>query len=351
MKNKQSFRKELNGTGSVEFSVVMPCLNEEPYIRKAIISLLDDDFRERGELIVVDGMSSDGTRDAVKEFLGEGYQVRLLDNPHKTQAWGLNTGIKAAKGKFISRADAHCIYPRGYVKRCIELLEETKAEAAGGMMWPVGRGAAQKAIAMALRHPVGVGNARWHLGNYKGFAEAAYLGSFRKQLFDEIGFYDTHCQANQDGELYLRIMKTGGKIFVDSSIKVIYFPRRNLRELAAQYIGYGKGRAYTTWKHRRFSSWRQAGPLVLVVGLPVSVGLALGTGVWWWLGVPLGYVLSLLGISMVSWRKKRDENKLLGRIDLKTRFHVAAAWAVMHVIWGVGFIYNFFRLILRSVNK
>jgi len=374
----------------LEFSVVMPCLNEEEYIRGAIESLLDDDFREKGELIVVDGMSVDKTRQIVQDFIKQGYQITLLENPQKTQAYGLNLGIKQARGEYILRADAHCVYPPGYVRDCLRLLKETGAEAAGGMMWPEGREGerVQQAIALALRHPVGVGNARWHLGNYRGYAEATYVGAFPRRVFEEVGLYDTNCRANQDGELYLRIMKAGGKIYLDSSIKVIYFPRKSLGALARQYWRYGQGRAYTTWKHKRFSSWRQLAAPVLVVGLVVSlvgglVGLVgrlgrwfnlgagrsmeiganvkgnmgqsggleaviktvLGQGNWWLLFLifPFLYVGGLLGAALLSWPREK--------IGFRTRLLVAAAWAVMHLCWGVGFIYNFSRLVLRSIFK
>jgi len=224
------------------------------------------------------------------------------------------------------------------------------------MMWPEGESRVQRAIALAFRHPVGVGNARWHLGNYRGYAEATYVGTFRKRLFDEVGFYDTNCRANQDGELYLRILKAGGRIFLDSSIRVVYFPRPTLRGLARQYFRYGKGRAYTSWKHRRMTSWRQAGPPALVAGLLGSVGLAVGTGEPGWLLVPGGYGAGLLAAAVLSWRKGGAPKKSGSagehdKIGLKTRFLVAASWAVMHLSWGVGFLYNFPRLVVRPRVK
>jgi len=384
---KEKAGEERAGRG-LEFTVVMPCLNEEPYIRRAVRSLLDEDFLERGELVVVDGMSSDRTREIVREFIGKGYRVKLIDNPDKTQAYGLNLGIKEARGRVILRADAHCVYPPGYVRRSAGLLEETGAAAVGGMMWPVGEGLVQRAVALALRHPAGVGDARWHLGNYRGYADAAYLGVFRRRLFDEVGPYDTRCRANQDGELYLRIMKAGGRIFLDSSIRVVYFPRKSLGELGGQYFRYGKGRAYTTWKHRRLTSWRQAGPPVLVAVLLASVGLAAGTGEAAWLLAPGGYAAGLLAAAALGWRRKgagpgkgkgadaqaagsgtREEGvpkreapaggkeprgawerlvmEEAAGIGWKTRLLVAASWAVMHLAWGAGFLLNFARLLLR----
>ena len=309
-------------------SVVMPCYNEEKFIGKSIHSLVDDYFLKNCELVIVDGMSSDGTREVVKSFIKQGLRLKLLENKKKSQAYGLNQGILEAKGEIIVRADAHCLYPNGYIKKCVELLETTGASNVGGMMLPQGASVYQKAISMALKHPVGVGDAKWHLGNFKGYVDTVYLGTFWKKLFDEIGLYDTNCKTNEDAELNLRIKKAGKKIYLDSSIKVIYFPRESLRKLAKQYFKYGRGRSYVTLKHRKITSLRQLGPVGLVVGLFLSIILS---SFWPLLLLfPLCYLLALFLIALLSWPKEK--------IPLEQRFLTGTAWSIMHICWGIGFL-------------
>ncbi len=257
----------------MKVSVVMACYNEEKFIKKSIESLVDDYFLNNCELIVVDGMSGDRTQDIVRSFIGQGLQVRLLENKKKLQVYGLNLGIAEAKGKIIVRADAHCLYPPGYIKKCVNLLEAKGVSNVGGMMFPKGTKIAQRAIALAMQHPVGVGDAKFHLGNFNGYVDTVYLGTFWKKLFDEIGLYDTNCKTNEDAELNLRIQKAGKKIYLDSSIKVIYFPRESLKALANQYYKYGTGRCYTFLKHRKITSFRQIAPVILARGLFFSITL------------------------------------------------------------------------------
>ena len=311
---------------TVRVSVVMPCYNEEKYIKNSIESLIDDYFLKNCELIIVDGMSNDGTREVVQSFIKQG--IRLLENKKRIQACGLNLGITEAKGKIIVRADAHCVYPRGYIKKCVELLETTGASNVGGIMLPQGASMNQKAISLALKHPVGVGDAKWHLGNFSGYVDTVYLGTFWKKLFDEIGLYDTNCKTNQDGELNLRILKAGKKIYLDSSLKVIYFPRESLKKLAIQYFNYGRGRCYTSLKHRKITSLRQLGPVGLVVGLFLSIILSF----FWHLFLlfPLSYLLALLLTALLSWPKKKTL--------LKQRLLTGLTWAIMHTCWGAGFL-------------
>lgn len=312
----------------VKVSVIMACYNEEKFIKKSIESLADDYFLNSCELLVVDGMSGDRTKDIVHSFIQQGLPIRLLENKKRFQVYGLNLGISEAKGKIIVRADAHCLYPPGYINRCVYLLETKGAANVGGVMLPKGTKNTQRAIALAMQHPVGVGDAKFHLGNFSGYVDTVYLGTFWKKLFDEIGFYDTNCKTNEDGELNLRIQKAGKKVYLDSSIKVTYFPRESLKTLAIQYYKYGKGRCYTSLKHRKVTSFRQIGPVFLVVFLFISIVLSFWKPLF--LILPLSYILTLFLIALLNWQKQS--------IPVKQRILMGLAWATMHTCWGIGFL-------------
>jgi glycosyltransferase involved in cell wall biosynthesis len=362
-------------------SIIVPCLNEDRFIGRAIESLIDGYFRENCELIVVDGGSRDRTREIVMGFvdgekadeLGIRGKVRMIDNPGRAQSAGMNLGIREARGEVIVRADAHCIFPAGYIRKCVDLLERAGAANVGGVMVPQidetggenregvegnergkkekkdkrkeKRKYVQQAIALAMRHPVGVGDAKFHLGNYSGYVDTVYLGTFWKKLFDEIGFFDVNALTNEDAELNMRILRAGKKIYLDSSIKVGYFPRETFSQLAKQYFKYGRGRCYTVLRHRRVTSWRQVAPVMLVVGL---AGAAAVSFVWpWALLLPVAYLVALLVVAVLSkGRAERKEGGLLryARNDsLPVRLLMAVAFAVMHVSWGAGFISRLFK--------
>jgi succinoglycan biosynthesis protein ExoA len=174
--------------------------------------------------------------------------------------------------------------------------------------------------------------------------DTVYLGTFRKELFEEIGLYDTECRASEDAELNLRILKAGKKIYMDGELQVVYFPRKTLGSLARQYFRYGRGRAYTTRKHRRMTSWRQAAPVLLLVG----IGSAIVLGFWqpWFWAVPVVYVGALVLVSLFSWRGKRGEE--LGKIPFRQRIKLVGAWVAMHVAWGLGFVWE---TIMRLIPK
>ena len=328
-------------------TVVMPCLNEEKRIIGALKSLVDDWLLAEGEVLVMDGGSVDGTLRLVAEFVeryggtGMTEAIRVLHNPNRYQVFGLNEGIRVARGEFIVRADAHCLYPSGYVQTFVELLREKESEGVanvGGVMEPVGKEFRQRAIALAMRHPLGVGDARFQLGTKRGFTVTVFLGTFRKSVLEDIGLFDIRQRTNQDAELNLRLLRSGRKIYLDHTIRVQYFPRETFAALARQYFAYGRGRARTTRKHRRVTSWRQVLPPLF---FPASLAAVIG-GILWplaWM-LPAFYLAAVLfGAVLIPASGAKRPDDLIER--------VAAAWAmiVMHFSWGAGFDWEFLRSI------
>ena len=334
---------------SPKVTVVMPCYNEERYIGRAIESLSDKGGLENSELLVVDGGSTDGTKRFIEHYqkLNE-FNIKLLDNPQRLQGNGLNIGIGEARGKIIVRADAHCVFPPGYVKNCVELLELKEKEGVanvGGVMKPLGTRLVQKSNAAALQHPLGVGDAKFHLGTRSGYLDTVYLGTFRKTLFEEIGLYDPQAHPNEDAELNLRILKARKKIYLDSSIKVIYYPRDSFRALAKQYFRYAQGRAYTTWKHWRLSSWRQAAPILLVLGLFSSFALSFFRPIF--LLFPAAYATGIT-LSAFFWCLPNREERAIFPSQLQVRLLLPVTFVLMHISWGIGFLTRMLTLIFKK---
>ncbi len=317
----------------MKVSVILPTYNEEDFIGAAIESLTDDFVREHGEILVIDGKSEDRTVEIVESYIRKGFPIRFMVNEKRLQCFALNQAIEAAQGELIVRVDAHSAYPPGYVKRLAELSRETGAANVGGVMAPRGRTPVQQAIAYAMRHPVGVGNARFHLGDFKGYVDTVYLGAFRRDIFEKAGMFDTNCGTNEDAELNIRILKLGEKIYLDSSIEVEYSPRPTFKKLAVQYFKYGLGRAYTTVKHRMTTSFRQWVPPLLVLSL---LGTAIAGIFWPWFFLFWAlYPAAVLGAAIFTWSSRR--------IGLKHRLLMAAAFIIMHTVWGAGFLCFFLK--------
>src|SRR5512145_1997267 len=120
-------------------SIVIPCYNEQTTIG-LLLSALDGQTypRDDMEVIVVDGLSTDGTTDAVAAFQAQHpeLKVRVVENRQRSIPAALNQGIGAAQGTYIVRLDAHSMPQPDYVARCVAALEEGKGTNVGGV-WQI----------------------------------------------------------------------------------------------------------------------------------------------------------------------------------------------------------------------
>lgn len=279
-------------------SVIMPIRNEAEFVEGAVRSVLDNDYpAEKIEILVVDGMSDDGTRETVKKLSHADNRVKMLDNPQGIVSTAMNIGLRAARGDLFIRVDGHAEIPTDFIRKSIRCLREhPDAWVVGGHIETVADDFTGQAIAAAMRSPIGVGNARFRLGDYEGWVDTLAFGTHRKWIVDKIGYFDEELVRNQDDEFNLRIILAGGKIWMSKSIQSTYFSRGSLRKLWKQYFQYGFWRIRTLQKHKRPANFRQLVPLLFVLLLFLT-GLAgfLWKPLWILLVIEAGlYLLALL---------------------------------------------------------
>jgi glycosyltransferase involved in cell wall biosynthesis len=315
-------------TRTPEISVVIPVRNEEQTIAAAITSALEQLDAPPLEVIVADGDSSDGTRAAVMAIAHDDFRVRLIGNPERHTPAGLNAAIRAARGDVIVRCDAHSVLPADFVVTARNVLAETGADVVGGTMRAVGTGFWQRAIAVALTTPVGVGDARFHTGGPAGPVDTVYLGVFRRRALERVGLFDESLQRNQDYELNYRIRKAGGEVYFDPRLAVDYIPRSGLKALADQYRRYGMWKRLVLRRFPESLRWRQLAAPLLVVGLLVSIVILLVGRPLLAALVPGGYLLTLVGTAIVELVRRRDFAALALPLVLPT----------MHLSWAFGFM-------------
>jgi len=256
-------------------TIAMPCLNEAAFIEACLRSIQAQTYpRDRIEILVADGGSTDPTRDILDRLAATDSRIRLIDNPDRVQAAGLNRILAEARGDVIVRMDVHCEYAPDYVEKCITILERTGADNVGGAQRCRGRTEFELAVCAALTSPLGVGGAAYRSPDNEGFVDTVFLGAYRRSVFERIGPWDPAAITNEDAELNQRLVSAGGRIYLGREIVVHYTPRGSLGSLSRQYYRYGNGRARTLLKHRRFLSIRPALPfLAVATGLLLLVSL------------------------------------------------------------------------------
>lgn len=319
-------------------SIIVPCYNEQSTIRLMLEAFRAQTFPpDQMEVVIADGMSTDGTRDEILAFQRTfpDLEVCVVDNTDRSIPSGLNRAIQAARGEIIVRFDAHSKPYPDYVANCIKAHDAGQGDNIGGV-WEIHPGAqtwTANCIAAAASHPLGVGDAMYRLAATASEVDTVPFGSYRRTLIEKIGAYNELLLTNEDYEFNTRIRKAGGRVWLDPSIRSVYFARSTFMELLRQYWRYG----FWKWRMlRRYPDtlrWRQALPPLFVLSL---LGLVLLAGFipffrWVLAAEVLIYLFVLLLAGAHAALKHRKPFLLPG---------LPMAISIMHVAWGSGFLWS-----------
>jgi glycosyltransferase involved in cell wall biosynthesis len=317
-------------------SVVIPCYNEERFIGKVLDNLALQYAPASYEIIIVDGMSTDKTRLVVSEFMERCPEiaVRLVDNPARNIPTALNLGIESARHEIIVRMDAHSVPSENYVRRCVESLGRDDVSVVG-MPWHICASAetlSARAIALAVAHPFGIGDAKYRLSNSESqFVDTVPFGAFRKSLWRELNGFNEQLLANEDYDFHYRVRQRGGRILLDTGGHSDYFARGSFKALATQYFRYGRWKAQMVKLNPRSIRLRQ----LVAPAFVLSIVSLILLGLWWRLAfvgllpVLVPYV-ALACFFAFKLSRRAGDWRLLPAVVL--------AFLIIHVAWGSSFL-------------
>jgi len=314
--------------------VIIPTRNERATIGKCLDSVLNNSYPlDKIEIIVVDGMSSDGTREIVKRYMARYSIVKLLDNPRLITPVALNIGVKAARGDVILILGAHSYIDKDFLSQSIKALSEhPEADCVGGVEYSVGENLVSRTIALVFSSPFGVGGARYRIGGYEGYVDTVALSVYRKEVFERVGFFNERLIRNQDIEFNSRLRKQGGKIYLTPAIKAYYYTPSSLLAFWRKNFSNGLWNIYTTKVAPGSLSLRHFVPLSFVLSLLASGGLAFFTHIG---KILLGLIVGsyLLGALLASIS--------IGiRKGLKFIFILPLVFFTLHFSYGLGSLWG-----------
>jgi glycosyltransferase involved in cell wall biosynthesis len=335
----------------VKISVVIPCRNEKRHISEFLDSLLTQELEPdwQVEILVADGLSDDGTREVLREYIRNAPQVRMIDNPGRIVSTGLNAAIGAATGEVIIRMDAHTVYARDYIRECVRALQTSGADNVGGPWVAEGRGVIGRAIAAAFRSRFCTGGGKAHDASYEGEVDTVYLGCWVRSVFDRVGMFDPQLVRNQDDEFNFRLLRSGGRIWQSPRIKSTYTPRASIVALFRQYMQYGFWKVAVIRKHRALASWRHVVPVLFVSSILLALGLialaaALGAST---LAIALSAALAA-GLSVYILACVAAALPFAGSLDWRALLILPGVMAVYHIAYGLGFLTGVLKLAKRT---
>lgn len=320
-------------------SIVIPTLNEASYIERAIRSLVPAGVGY--EILVVDGGSTDGTREIVSRLAGEIDGLRLVDNPKRIQASAMNLAARVAdeRAKVFVKADAHCSYPPGFVVGIVDAMARTGAQSVVVPMRTIGRDTCLQVAAAAAQNSLLGNGGSAHRGRaVSGWVEHGHHAGFDRETFLRLGGYDESFSTNEDAEFDVRLVASGGKIWMLSEATIDYFPRKTVSALARQYFNHGRGRGMTVLKHRTLPRVRQLAPVAALAGCAAGLGLSALNSVF--LALPATYAGGCITAGLIIGRQ-------YGRCGCMA----GLAAMVMHLSWGAGFLTSIAKAVPSALSR
>lgn len=264
-----------------KITIVIPCRNEEKFISKCLYSVVNSNYPTKlMEVLVIDGMSDDNTREIINSISKQYPVVKLINNPAKIVPTAMNKGIKNANGDYIIRLDAHGKYPPDYFTKLIEWSKKLDADNVGAV-WitdVLKKNKKSIAIVKVLTNKYGVGDGLFRIGaNEPKIVDTVPFGCYKKSVFDKIGLYNEKLVRNQDIELNKRIAKNNGKIYLVPDITCIYYAREKYAAIAKNNYRNGLWNIYTVYITKKiFSlSLRHFIPIGFILSLIIPLLLSI----------------------------------------------------------------------------
>ena len=310
-------------------SVIMPILDEEDHLADAVARVFGQDYPGDLEVVLACGPSNDRT-DAIAAALAAAEpRLTVVANPTGATPAGLNVAIAAARHAVIVRVDGHGLLSDGYIRRAVELLDDTRADNVGGVMAAEGTTPFQHAVARAMTSRLGIGGQSFHVGGSPGPVDSVYLGVFRRQMLLDMGGFDETYRRAQDWELNYRIRQRGGTVWFSPELTVTYRPRASWTAVRRQFFRTGQWRHMVARLNPGTTGLRYLAPPLTTVALAAGtvaglVGLL--TTPWLLLGfaLPAGYLLLVAdrlaprgarartGREGVAPRRRRNDARVVG---------------------------------------
>ena len=316
---------------SPRITVIVPCRNEARFIERCLASIASSASVPADlEILVVDGMSDDGTRELIARAAARDGRITLLDNPARTSPAALNLAIGRARGSIIMRMDAHCEYPPDYIPTLTSALESTGAANVGGVteVVPAAETHTARAIALALAHPAGVGNSYFRIGATEPmWVDTVPFGCWRRETFDRVGLFDDSLPRNQDDEFNMRLARAGGRILLLPKVVTRYYARETLGQLWRMFYQYGFYKPLAALRSGSALRARQFAPAALVTGLAITALLTPLTL------VPFALLASAYGLFLAV-----ATVPVALRHGPGVALALMAALPAMHFAYGLGFL-------------
>lgn len=324
-------------------SVIVPCRNEKAFIKKCLLSIVKNDYpHDRLEILVVDGMSEDGTRDIIDTYVKRYPFISRIDNEKKIIPCGMNLGIAHAKGNIFIKMDAHSTYEKNYISRCVSYLQTYNVDNVGGIVVPRpgDNSLRARAIALSLSHPFGVGTSpfrRMVSSIEPRLVDTVAFGCYKREVFKRIGPYNESLIRSSDMELNLRLSRAGGKILLVPDIIAHYYADTTLHSFWKHNVSDGIWAVLPTRYTKTPLSFRHYMPLGLISILLLLLVLSFAHALLF--SILISILILYFGVGIIVALSVAIREK-----DIRYVFFMPVVFAIRHFAYGLGSLWGLVKL-------
>lgn len=292
----------------------------------------------------MDGRSSDNTRAIAESFAVKHPEVRVLENPGVIQSTAVNLALRAARGNWIMRLDAHAEYPPDYLVLCYDSAMRSGADNVGGIFitCPGGSGYSAQLVQALTTHKFGVGDSGFRTGAKEDWADTVPYGFYRREVFDKLGLLDERLVRAQDYEFNRRIIASGGRILRNPKIQIQYFNQPTVSKfLVKQIAKEAPYNAYLWYVAPYAFAPRHAITGVFAAGLIGGLLLAPFSA---WIAWPFGSIMGVYGLLALLASVQQS-------IRYRQPFHILVlpvCFFLYHSIHGLGVLLGLAKLAIRA---
>ena len=321
-------------------SVIIPCRNELINIEECIQAIYQNDLDINVQLniIVVDGMSEDGTRSLLEQLKLKNSNLYIIDNIGQVTPLAFNLGIKFLKSDFYQIVGARQILSSNYLQKAINvLIKNSSVSCVGGAVKNVFINYKSEMIGKAMSTIFGMGLGNFRTLSKSDFTDTVGTPMYPSYIFEEIGYFDEELIRNQDDDFNYRVIKSGGKIWFESDISLKYYVRGDFKGLFRQFFQYGYWKVFVNKKHKAVTTFRQLIPplfVLLTIAFPFWKVIPF-VGIIAVIGIPLYFIL---GILFATKKSKK----------IKDLLYIFISFPIIHYSYGLGYLLGIVNFLIMN---
>lgn len=329
-------------------SFIIIAYNAEKFLDKSLNSLKKQNYPHKDiEVILVDGMSEDRTKQIMEEFSeqnkSEFKDIKILENKGKTLPRGWNVALKEVTGEAIIRVDAHTFFDENFISNNVMEIQNGE-NIVGGKCISVTQtnNWKEKLLLIAEESIFGCGIADFRRKEEKEYVSTLAFAMYRKKVFDDVGLYNENLARTEDNEMHYRMKQKGYKFLLSPNIKSYRFARSDLKGMIKQKYGNGKWIGITLKYCPKCFSIYHFIPFLFVIGILFSIIMScIGFPIFFYLLAGAYLLFNILNLIFITIKNKFSITYLL----------LPFIFLILHLSYGIGTVVGIIKALFIKKEK